>query len=544
MYIVADVEWVENHLYKKSPTQLSAVRVDENWEIVDDFSSFIRPMNPSFYDWGHVAYAGGVPSDFTHAPHCFDVFKSFNEWVGDDTICWWYSPSADMHAFVNRVVLKGKTPKQPIILSEYIPGILNGEGVCRGGAYKIARARNISVPSTEHDSWNDVMAILYLFRGIEFPQAALSLPPVKPAPKISKPANVDLDYQYDVKAELLHKKGCPLIPEDAEVLGYGTLKTPMQKKFKACSCAREDLRQAKRARVIDEINRTHYTFMYAEKSKVFHRYDCGLLHNAEHVLGAVKYDTIAKKGLRPCRVCNPSPDDLYRPIVYEHKVKVMTTPKMAKHGLKRSELTAVARLEQAQKERGAKIKREDLTEQQRSDLFTLTQPRFAFFVGKGYQNFHTRACSRLEGLTEIRGFDTYTHAKNAGYTPCKHCRPTKKQDIVVSIPITNQVRADETITDLHKWCDRYGYEHRFHQDDFEVVTPVGKWKIHTDVRPVTVEHINLAQKPGCETYHKQHRIFLSMLDALKYIYRHDSTIMGTTDPMVEEETIILTEEAN
>ena len=544
MYIVADVEWVENHLYKKSPTQLSAVRVDENWEIVDDFSSFIRPMNPSFYDWGHVAYAGGVPSDFTHAPQCFDVFKSFNEWVGDDTICWWYSPSADMHAFVNRVVLKGQTPKLPIILSEYMPGFLNGEGVCRGGAYKIARARNISVPSTEHDSWNDVMAILYLFREIEFPQAALALPPVKPAPKISKPANVDLDYQYDVKAELLHKKGCPLIPEDAEVLGYGTLKTPMQKKFKACSCAREDLRQAKRARVIDEINRTHYTFMYAEKSKVFHRYDCGLLHNAEHVLGAVKYDTIAKKGLRPCRVCNPSPDDLYRPIVYEHKVKVMTTPKMAKHGLKRSELTAVARLEQAQKERGAKIKREDLTEQQRSDLFTLTQPRFAFFVGKGYQNFHTRACSRLEGLTEIRGFDTYAHAKNAGYTPCKHCRPTKKQDIVVSIPITNQVRADETITDLHKWCDRYGYEHRFHQDDFEVVTPVGKWKIHTDVRPVTVEHINLAQKPGCETYHKQHRIFLSMLDALKYIYRHDSTIMGTTDPTVEEETIILTEEAN
>jgi len=540
MYIVADVEWVENELHKKSPTQLAAVRVNENWEIIDDFSSFIRPMNPSFYDWGHVAYAGGIPSNFTHAPHCYDVFKDFNEWVGEDTICWWYKPSAEIHAFVNRVVLKAKTPKQPMILSEYIPGFLNGEGVCRGGAYRIARERGISVPSVEHDSWNDVMAILYLFRGIEFPQSALSLPPVKPEPKVSKPANIELEYQYDVKAALLHKKGCPLIPEDAEVLGFGSLKTPMQKKYKACSCVSEELRQAKRARVIDEISRTHYTYMYAEKGKVFHRYDCGLLHNADHVLGSVKYDTIAKKGLRPCQVCNPSPDDELRPIVFEQKVKIMTTPRMAKHGLKRSEMTAVTRLEQAQKERGASADWEGMSEQERSDRLTLTQPRFAFFVGKGYQNFHTRSCSRLEGLTEIRGFDTFAHAKNAGYTPCKHCKPTKKQDIVVSIPITNKVRADETITDLHKWCSRYGYEHRYSKEIFEVVTPVGKWKIHTDVRPVTMEHINTAQKPGCETYHKQHRIFLSMLDALKYIYRHDSTLMGNPDPMAEE---IIEEEA-
>lgn len=533
MYIIADVEWVENELHKNSPTQLSAVRVDENWEIVEDFSSFIRPMNPSFYDWGHVAYAGGKPSDFIHAPHCFDVFKSFNEWAGDDTICWWYKPSADMHTFVNKVVLKAKAPKKPIILSEYIPRFFEGEGVCRGGAYKIARARNISVPVTEHDSWNDVMAILYLFRGVEFPQECLSMPPIKPEPKVKKPAVVELDYLYDINAELLHKRGCALIPEEAEVLGYGTLSTPLKKKYKPCSCMTEELRQAKRARVIDEINRTQYTFMYAEKSKVFHRYDCGLLHNAEHVLGAVKYETIEKRGLRPCRVCNPSPDDQYRPILFEHKVKVMTTPKMAKHGLKRSEMAAVARLEQAQKERDAAVT-EEMSEQERQDMFTLTQPRFAFFVARGYQNFHTRACSRLEGLSNICGFDTFSHAVRAGYTPCKHCKPTKKQDIVASIPITNKVRADETITDLHKWCDRYGYEHRYHQDIFEVVTPVGKWKIHTDVRPVTMEHINTAQKPGCETYHKQHRIFLSMLDALKYIYRHDSTLMGNTDPIAEE----------
>ena len=522
MYIIADVEWVENQLHKCSPTQLSAVRVDENWEIIDDFSSYIKPLNPSFYDWDHVAYAGGSPTDFKNAPHCFDIFKSFNEWVGEDTVCWWYSPSAQIHAFVNQVVLKGNEPNWPIILSEYMPGFLNGEGVCCGSAYKIARARNISVPDPEHDSWNDVMAILYLFRGIEFPQAALSSPPIRQDRKL---VNGDRNYQYDLREKLLHKKGCSLIPANAELFGYGTLRTAIQKKYKACDCVSEELRQAKRAKVIDEINRSQYTFMYAENSNIFHRYDCELLLDADHILGAVKYDTVVRKGLRPCQICRPSEKDQCRPSVYKHRIDVMTTPQMAKHGLKRSELTAVARLAQAQKERSAQINRTDLTNQERSDLLTLTQPGFAFFVGKGYQNFHLRECFRLEGLADVRGFATFAHARNAGYTPCKHCKPTPKQDIVASIPITNQVRTDESIEDLHEWCDRYGYEHRVYKDDFEVETPVGKWIIHTDTRPVTVDHINLVDKPFTNVYHKQHRIFLSMLDALKYIHKHDSTLM-------------------
>ena len=525
MYIIADLEWVENEWHKSSPTQLSAVRVDEHWEIVEDFSTYIRPMNPSFYDWDHVAYSGGKPDLFKNAPHCYDVFKSFNEWVGEDTVCWWYRPSADIHALMNRIVLRSNPPKQPVILCEYMPGFFDGQGVCRGGSYKIARAKGISVPEIEHDSWNDVMTILYLFREIKFPQEALDFPPVKPSTKTNRPQNVELEYQYDIKSELLHKRGCVLIPENADIIGFGTLKTPMRKKFKACFCVSEDLRQAKRARVIDEINRTQYTFLYTEKSKVFHRYDCTLLHKAEHVLGSVKYETITKKGLRPCKVCNPAPDDQYRLVLYEKKVKVMTTPKLAKHGLKRSELIAIARLEESQKERFSEVNRDDLTEQERSDLFTLTQPRLGFFVAKGYQNFHIRKCSRLEGLSNIIGFDTFAHAKRAGYTPCKYCKPTKKQDIVASIPIGNKVRTDETIADLHKMCDRFGYEHRFYEGDFEITTLVGKWKIHTDTRPVTVEHINLAEKPFTEVYHKQHRIFLSMLDALKYIHRHDSTLI-------------------
>lgn len=47
MYIIADVEWVQNKENKQSPTQLSAVRVDNEWNIVDEFSSYHPNASPS-----------------------------------------------------------------------------------------------------------------------------------------------------------------------------------------------------------------------------------------------------------------------------------------------------------------------------------------------------------------------------------------------------------------------------------------------------------------------------------------------------------------
>ena len=89
MYIVADVEWVQNQWSQKSPTQLSAARVDENWNTVEEFHACIRPMDSSFHDWNHVAYTGGSPEDFLYAKSCYTVFEAFHRWVGEDTVCWW-----------------------------------------------------------------------------------------------------------------------------------------------------------------------------------------------------------------------------------------------------------------------------------------------------------------------------------------------------------------------------------------------------------------------------------------------------------------------
>ena len=284
------------------------------------------------------------------------------------------------------------------------------------------------------------------------------------------------------------------------------------------------------------IERSEYTYIYAVGGSVFHHHDCGLLHNATQVQGTVKFLTAIEKGLRPCKVCNPTAEDQLLPIkknVPLIKPKAKRVPKASYDGLTRHEIAAVARQEQSRIERFSHTDVSSMTPQQKKDFYTLTQPRLGFFAAQGYLNFHTRNCARLNGCSGIRGFDTFAHAKRAGFTPCKHCKPTDKQDLILSIPIESRVRTDETIADLATLCEQYGYAYRIKGTEFHLETSVGKWIIHTDVRPVTLEHINLAQKPFCEVYHKQHRIFLSLLDSVRYIHRHDSELLvkqGLTYP--------------
>lgn len=50
-------------------------------------------------------------------------------------------------------------------------------------------------------------------------------------------------------------------------------------------------------------------------------------------------------------MCNPSPEDEYRPLLIQQKIASMKTPKLAKRSLTRSEMTAMTRLQQSQRER-------------------------------------------------------------------------------------------------------------------------------------------------------------------------------------------------
>lgn len=195
------------------------------------------------------------------------------------------------------------------------------------------------------------------------------------------------------------------------------------------------------------------------------------------------------------------------------------------HMLSTGEIKAMERYIQARREREQKCDSENMSAQAYRDHLTLTQPGYMFFSAKGYSAFHKRSCGIIERLSYLDGYATYKQACRSGKQPCKICKPDPKDDLELSIPITNEIRKGETTELLEKLCAEHGYISNCSGGRFMIQTPVGKWRIHAEMRPVHVDHINLVKTPHNENqYHRQPRLFLSLKDAFSYIERHDRTL--------------------
>ena len=90
MYVLADIEWVTNSKGLICPTQLAAIKVDENWNIQRTFYSRIKPLNCSFEIKKHLAYSGASLEVFKLADDARTVFSRFEHWLDEnDIVCWW-----------------------------------------------------------------------------------------------------------------------------------------------------------------------------------------------------------------------------------------------------------------------------------------------------------------------------------------------------------------------------------------------------------------------------------------------------------------------
>lgn len=527
MFVLADMEWMTNNDGHHSPTQLAAIKVDEQWNPVDTFESFIRPRDTKFHDWKHIAYTGGTAAEFLHAKNAHNVLTAFEEWLNEeDILLWWYDESSALFKKIVGIILKEDEKHKAITINGYVYEYLNGQPYSRGNAYRIAEGQGISTtPELKHNSFNDVGVMQKLMNKIAFPQEDLLKPlvkterPMKPNARFSH-----LPLQYDPITNTIHKRECELLASgEIETQGYENWKTPLRKRYRPCECCRKEYTTALRERNLDILERTQYTYVYTPNSKVFHKCSCGKMLSAKNILGARKYDTVIKTGRTPCKLCNPSPSDIYKLLPPE--VKIARLQKKIKKSANVTDKRAIARQKLAVEERYRLLNDENLTQTEKDDIYTLTQPRFAFWVGKGYQTFHLRSCSKLNEISNLRGFGTYKEAIHAGYTPCRQCKPTSKHDVKVSIPFTNRVRLDENLLDIKTMCEDAGYLFNQETEYIYIETPVGKWKIKTSKVPVKLEHINLATNPGCKTYHDQPRIFLSFIDTFDYIKRHDEKLL-------------------
>ena len=405
-----------------------------------------------------------------------------------------------------------------IVINERVANYL-GHRLCN--PYQIGKKLSLTPREAMHNSRNDVEMIRMVLEELQFPN---------PIPEVIEPAPVDSlapplpDYIAHIETNKIHKKGCSLLPAIGSTKAYNELTKPIGKGYIPCDCVKEEYRKARKIRNQSIIDRSEYCFIYSPDSKVFHRRDCKTALNSGKILGAVKYHSCLSTGRQPCKLCNPRyEDESYQ---YVLSGKKAPRPKSTVPGLSSNEQRAINRHRQATEERRAYEKSGALYQEGKDDLYTLTQPRFAFWAAAGYNTFHLRNCKKMAGLTNLKGFSLYTEAMHAGYRPCRCCRPTPKHDIHLSLPIYSKKRYGDGVEVLVNACRVNAYEYIQEGSQFTLETPVGIWRINTSASPYRLHHINTAMTPENRTnFHRQPRLFYSLKDTFAYIKRHDDTLL-------------------
>lgn len=553
MFVLMDMEWIENKMHYFCPTQVSAMRVDNRWNRIDCYDALIQPYDASCKRWKHIAYSGAEPEAFLSADGGPWVFLNLYKWLRDDDIlCWWSEqPALVFQNVISHLLHRDVDHLMRVIYPAWIMDTTDRHSKI-GSPYQLARERGIRVPRVEHSSANDTEAIRALLHGTRTSPSAILGSVISPTAKamtqlgfrterarIYDKAQTLARYKllYDADRKLLHKADCPDVNGGAGILfGFSTYKSCIQKGLKPCRCCRDEYWEENWRLVQEIIQKCKYNYVYQRKGKLFHRTTCIHVRRIpfHDLRGGIYYGNCLQNGLKPCGWCKPTikqqidpphvhRQDSDRKDCQPNEDTSSTWLKTRK--LTRAEKVALHRHEAARKERAAFEKNQTRkTQAERQDEHTLTQTRYAFWAAVGFQTFHLRNCKKLDHISGLRGYAKYHDAIRAGLTPCKLCKPSPKNDIIVSVPIYHRERQGESVETLDRLCDAQGYRHRFETPNYDIETAVGKWRLDTRTYPVDVYHINLVTSPKESTYHKQPRLFLSLADTFEYIRRHDSSL--------------------
>lgn len=521
MYVILDLEWANLVNGQAYPTQIAAARVDDRWHITDIYSALISPAPGSICDFCQVGCSGHTKSEFLSADSAADVFSGLLDWLReDDVLCWWQGEAAQYFEECLRAHTHRPCTYETVTLCKYVLAHLRcGEGFPYN-PYKIAERLNIDVPGKMHESLNDVNTVALLLAGIGLDQTELSLPLMVD----SRSMRIS-PYLVDMSKGVVHKHGCAELAPCGDLKGYQTIDACVRHKYSPCKCCKEEYRRALRHRNVGIIECSEFNYLFTPTSNVFHKYTCGCMLNASLIQGTIRFASAVDTGRVPCAICKPSPTDTPRPVAYAAK-KRAAAKKNKSRSLSKKEKLAIERYTQAKKARSAAApKFAEMTDTEKRDYMTLTQPSYVFWAAEGYSTFHTRGCRKMHGLQKLKGFSSFADANRAGYRPCKLCKPTAKMDAGVSIPISSKPRQNESIDELETACRNAGYSFNYDAPHFTLQTPVGIWRINTSVKPVPLHHINLAMTPdNTGSFHKQPRMFLSLLDVFDYVRRHDRAL--------------------
>lgn len=321
-------------------------------------------------------------------------------------------------------------------------------------------------------------------------------------------------------SNVFHNEGCALLPYNGEPSYYKNIDRLIKHGYRPCQCVRQEYSEALEKRNRSIILRMKYKYIFVPNSKVFHTTQCSSMRTAVKISGSYYYRACLLGGRRPCRKCNPVDEENSGNEIRD-EVAMSADDAMRM----RTEERAIKRHRQAVLARTALENNIYLPVDKKEDLYKLSSSSYAFFASKGYKTFHLRNCKKTANLKSIEGFSTYESACNAGYKPCRYCKPSDKHNVELSLPIYTTERKDESISALIDFCQANDYVYSENGEYIYVETRVGIWRMKPNKSPYKLEHINLVKTPNNrEIFHQQPRLFLSMTDALYYIKRHDEAL--------------------
>ena len=372
MYVLVDMEWISNQHGNHWPTQLAAARVDAQWNTVDTFSVLFRPRDFSLQQWGHMAFSGWSREQFLDGESLYAGLDAFRLWLQpEDTICWWHQEASDLFNMFSKVSGVPDMTQHVVLLCDYIYGYLAGQEASVGSPYKICAARNIATPSPAHCSANDVATMQLLAQGIGFEQKHLLEPPKRWGnDAMAQKGSSAYKLLYDPQAKLLHQSDCKLLPDNRHFPAFLTFKLPIRRKYKPCSCCRDEFLDALWDRNQDSVARSEYNYVYSKQSKIFHTRKCSHVLLAYDIQGTVSYDTCLKSGRRPCKHCNPEPIE-HKTIAFPVLPKKPQSPQ--ERSLSKDEQSAIGRFNRAKQEREAAFKKGSLSDAEKSNIMALSR---------------------------------------------------------------------------------------------------------------------------------------------------------------------------
>ena len=565
MLVIMDIEWIVSN-YRICPTQLSAMRVDSNWRVADQFNRLIQPFSPAAQQWEHVAYTGYLPGSFLSAQSAAMVFNKLNEWLWPgDVLCWWSEPTAAAFIALHRVLIKSEPAYQMRLISPALASHLKGIKHPKRSAYYLSEKLGIPLFEQEHCSADDVRVVRNLLQHLNVNQDSILASHVpltattqtmkqllERPKKHEKQSSLkvsgitgNLEYVIDITDKLVHARECSKINDSHELKEAATWKAAFRHHCTPCKCCRDAYWEFSRTRSAQNIKSMQLSFVFSP-SGLFHKPSCMHVKWIPYSLikGAIYYRTCIEQGYKPCGWCNPKPDDGREPHhtgqwpvngygrVNRTPTHFGDNPWATTRALTRYEKNAIKRHEAAVRER-AEIP-DDLSEVDAHDAFILAQSGYAFWAAEGYQTFHLRSCPKLAHISYLHGYSRFIDAQRRGLVPCKLCKPSSINDILESVPINQKMRESESISDIDRLCEQLGWKHHNDQYSYSIETLVGKWRMIPGTIPLEVYHINKVHEPdNSNNYHKQHRLFLSMTDTIEYIRRHDDDLRLKTTATTE-----------